>query len=303
MPPLLTVVICTRNPPLDRLACIIEGLRRQTLPLQSWSLCIIDNGSFPPLEDQLNLDWHPGATVVVESCPGLTPARLKGIRSSSGHLVFVDDDNVLDPDYLENAAGHLENNPTVGAFGGSIELEFETSPPEWVAPFRGMLAERRIEKDLLSYQHAGNNAIPCGAGMIVRREVADAYLAMIESDSRRLAMDRKESSLISDGDTDLALTACDLGLACGQFPDLKLTHLIPASRLTVEYFERLAHGMAFSGVILRSLRDKTRAEVRQPTVKERVRGFWQELWMLPEQRRIRRAWARGRDEALKEMEI
>ena len=35
---------------------------------------------------------------------GLTPARLRGIRESRGELlVFVDDDNVLERDYLEVA--------------------------------------------------------------------------------------------------------------------------------------------------------------------------------------------------------
>lgn len=298
---MLSVVICTRDPVIGRLRRVLEGLALQSLPLEQWRLLVVDNGSSPPLAVQLDLSWHPRAEVIVEPKPGLTPARLRGIASTSGHLVFVDDDNVLAPDYLECAARRLEVQSWMGAFGGSIELEFEQAPPEWTKMFHGMLAERRVEREQWSKDLRGNPVIPCGAGMVVRREVADAYRDLVKEDAARLAMDRREDSMISDGDTDLALTACDLGLACGQCSDLKLTHLIPASRLTVEYFERLAHGMAYSGVLVRSLRKETQAELRKPSLRERLHGGWQSIRLTSEQRRVRRAWARGRDEALRKL--
>lgn len=297
----ITVIICTRNPPVERLDRVLDALRGQTLDQKYWQLCLVDNGSEAPLADRIDLAWHANASIIVETRPGLTPARLAGIRKSNGHVVFVDDDNLLAPDYLERAVGHLERKPWVGAFGGNIELAFESEPPDWTTIFHGMLAERRFERDLWSNAFVANPAVPCGAGMVVRREVAEAYLRQVEADPRRLSMDRRADSMISDGDTDLALTACDLGLGCGQFADLALSHLIPDARLSVEYLKRLAHGMAFSGVMVRSLREETRSELKPPARYEKPRSFWQNLWLTTEQRRVRRAWAKGRDEALKEL--
>ena len=55
-------------------------------------------------------------------------------------------------------------------------------------------------------------------------------------------------------DTDLALTACDLGLEVGLFPQLRLAHLIPRERLTFRYFARLTRGLARSHLDLLAVR-------------------------------------------------
>jgi glycosyltransferase involved in cell wall biosynthesis len=81
-----------------------SGLQRQTLPLYSWEYLIIDNNSQPSLAENVDLGWHPYARVVREEQLGLTAARLRGIKESTAALlVFVDDDNVLAADFLEQA--------------------------------------------------------------------------------------------------------------------------------------------------------------------------------------------------------
>ena len=52
--------------------------------------------------------------------------------------------------------------------------------------------------------------------------------------------------VISAGDQDLAACACDTGYGVGVIAALRLTHLIPASRLTLDYQARLAEGIYFS---------------------------------------------------------
>jgi hypothetical protein len=295
---MITVAICTRDPEILRLMRVCEALRKQSLPSAEWNLLVVDNGSQTPLRDRLDVGWHSRAAFVDESTPGLTPARLAAIDASTGDLVFVDDDNLLRPNYLEAASMILRDVPWVGAFGGSVELEFGVSPPAWTEMFHGLLAARRVDRDMWSNLYVGNPALPCGAGMVVRREVAEAYRMLVEKDPRRQAMDRKGQSLVSDGDTDLALTACDLGLGCGQFAQLTLRHVIPSSRFELEYLERLAHGMAYSGVCLRALREETRHEVKTPGRWEKLRSLGQDFRLNGPQRRVRRAWARGREAAL-----
>ena len=82
------------------------------------------------------LKWHPNAHHIREEVLGLTPARLRGIEEAQGELlVFVDDDNLLDSGYLTNAVEICEDYPFLGAFGGSIDGEFEVEPPVSIKPY------------------------------------------------------------------------------------------------------------------------------------------------------------------------
>ena len=100
----ISVILCTHNPRKDYLRRVLAGLRAQTLPLHQWELLLVDNASAASLAGRFDLSWHPNARHVREEELGLTPARLRGIREASGAiLVFVDDDTVLAPDYLEQA--------------------------------------------------------------------------------------------------------------------------------------------------------------------------------------------------------
>src|ERR1700758_1202661 len=102
--PELSIVICTHNPRLEYLSRTLEALRVQTLPVAEWELLLIDNASRSPVAASVNLTWHPNGRHVKEEVLGLTPARLRGIQETQGQLlVFVDDDSVLEPSYLEIA--------------------------------------------------------------------------------------------------------------------------------------------------------------------------------------------------------
>ena len=60
---------------------------------------------------------------------------------------------------------------------------------------------------------------------------------------------------MSAGDSDLAFTACDLGLCRGVFKALRLQHLIPPERVTEAYLLRLTEGIQLSSYILEMSRD------------------------------------------------
>src|SRR5277367_5769846 len=97
----ISVIVCTHNPRADYLRRTLDALREQNFPLNKWELLLIDNASEKPLAEVYDLSWHPQGRHVRELELGLTAARVRGIRESNGGLlVFVDDDNVLAPDYL-----------------------------------------------------------------------------------------------------------------------------------------------------------------------------------------------------------
>ena len=249
----ISVIICTHNPREEYLQHTLEGLKQQSLPVTDWELLLIDNDSDNALSGDVDISWHPQGRHVREEELGLTPARLRGIKESKADLlVFVDDDNVLNADYLEEALEIAGKHPFIGVYGGSSIGLYEKRPPEWAEIMLSDLAIRDVTEDSWACL-PGTKALvcaPCGAGMVIRKAIAEHYAELLEENSMRAAMDRKGSSLSSAGDSDMALTACKIGYAIGTFAGLSLVHLIPEQRLERDYLIRLAEGQSFSYVIL-----------------------------------------------------
>lgn len=247
----LSVIICTHNPRSDYFGRTLAGLRAQTLPINEWELLIVDNASAPEKAPHPDLGWHPRARIVQEPKLGLTQARLCGIRASVGDLlVLVDDDNVLDPDYLATARRVADEMPFLGSWSGQCRPEFEEAPPEWTRRYWGNLVIRQFDRDCWSNLPRLGDTMPCGAGLCVRREVAQRYVSLHDAGQRSMLLDRVGSSLVSGGDNDLAACACDIGLGVGLIASLKLVHCIPKQRLQLDYLSRLAESIQFSSLIL-----------------------------------------------------
>jgi Glycosyl transferase family 2 len=255
-----SVIICTHNPRPDYLRRVLDALRAQTLPKEQWELLLIDNSSEAPLELDWDLSWHPHGRIVREDELGLTPARLRGIKESTGDLlIFVDDDNVLGEDYLHEAASINQQYPMIAAFGaGSSRGEFEIGPPDWIRPYLEGMAVAEIDHDCWSNQYEWSLAFPFGAGMCVRRAVAEEFSRSLANGSELRRLGRTGKDLLSGEDIALASCAIDLGFGTGRFKRLKLTHLIPAQRLTEDYIVRLQVGIRTSNEILAAGRGKPR---------------------------------------------
>jgi hypothetical protein len=209
---------------------------------------LVDNANIPekgPIRDMLS--WHPSAKLITEPQLGLTPARLKAIGEAAGDLfVLVDDDNVFDPDFLEQALSIMGDYPFLGSWSGQCCPEFEVPTPDWKRRYWVNLLIREFDADVWSNLPRLATTMPCGAGLCVRREVERRYLDLNKSGQRAFQLDRTGASLLSGGDNDLAACACDIGL----MTKLKLVHLIPPQRLTVDYLARLAERIHHSGVVL-----------------------------------------------------
>lgn len=247
----ITVITCTHNPRSDYLAETVAALRKQTFPSERWEFLLIDNASSVEKRPRCDLSWHPHARLICEEKLGLTPARLRGIREAQGALlVFVDDDNVLDADFLGTAWQVAEEKPFLGSWSGQCRARFDEPPPDWTRRYWGNLVIREFETDAWSNLPRLTETMPCGAGLCVRKSVAQHYLNKHDQARRTFQFDRTGDSLVSGGDNDLAASACEAGLGVGLISNLRLTHLIPSERLTVEYLSRLAEGIQFSSLLL-----------------------------------------------------
>lgn len=247
----LSVIIPTYQPDAGRLQRTLRGLRAQTLPADAWECLLIDNASVPALELS---DWRDAAPaslrLVREPVPGLAHARRAGLRAARGEIVvMVDDDNVLAPDYLAHALRLADEHPRLGAWGGRSVPEFEVPPEKWAEDFFDLLALRDLgpqpilaPAEMPPRQYPA--CAPIGAGMVLRRSAA---LAWLDAPDRGLT-DRRGGELTSGGDNDIVLTIFGAGWSVAYFPQLLLTHLIPAQRLQPAYLARLNRGIQKSWV-------------------------------------------------------
>jgi glycosyltransferase involved in cell wall biosynthesis len=289
------VIICTHNARPDYFGRCLAALRGQTLPVEGWDLLIVDNRSDRPVTSAIDLSWHPKARVVCESILGLTPARLRGIREKRADLlVFVDDDNVLAPDYLQRAVAIANEYPFLGAWSGQCLPEFDVEPPEWTRRYWGTLCIREFGADVWSNLPLLPETMPCGAGLCVRWQVAIRYLGLYDRGVRSMLLDRVGTSLVSGGDNDLAACACDINLGVGLFCALKLVHLLPPQRLTEDYLCRLVEGIEYSATILMAERG---TPVRARGLIGKIADLLRVLRRRGPHRNIQRAVFRGRADA------
>ncbi len=245
----LSVVICTYNPKRETLKKVIQALKEQTLPQQAWELLLVDNCSARPIGDWVNLSWHSKAKIIIEKIPGLSHARIAGVKASGSPLiVFVDDDNVLDKDYLKAALNFSAIHPEVGCFGGRSLPVFSTEPPEW---FQATGINLGCQ-DYGSYNHISNykqqkfqvtaypEKAPIGTGMVILKKAFLLYLEEAATNPERMKLGRRGASLSSGEDNDIILTIVKKGFEIAYVPELVVHHLIPEARYTKDYLKRMA---------------------------------------------------------------
>lgn len=236
------------------LARVLESLAGQTLPAEQWEIVIVDNGSRTPV----TLPHHahlPPCRIVVEQLLGVAAARVRGIREARGELiVFVDDDNLLDSDYLAKAIEIARSFPQIGAFGGRITQESSSQLPAWLEPFRSHLALIDFQTEEWANLPGERAVLPYGAGLCIRREAANMYADDTAALRRRELLGARRDLLRVCEDTDLVLTSLDAGFGAGRFPALHLRHVIPERRLDFGYHKRLSTDIGYSYGRLLSLR-------------------------------------------------
>jgi hypothetical protein len=157
---------------------------------------------------------------------------------------------VLAPDYLENAVRIAGSFPQMGAFCGQLHGEFEKEPAPDLRPHLGLLALRELDRDVWSNIPLEVGHTPVTAGMCLRRPVADAYLKTLAARPPGVTVGSSGKNFLRGEDDDICYSAQTVNLGVGMFKDLRLTHLIPAERLTEEYLCGLCEGIVYSGYVI-----------------------------------------------------
>lgn len=271
---MLDVIICAHNPDTERLQRVIETLKPQLLATGA-KLFLVDNASKPELDQPSDPDLP--ITMIRECRTGLTHARAAGIRASQSDLIVcVDDDNILANDYLARALDISEHHPTVGVFAGRSIGEF-AKPPGWpVKHYLGRLAVRDLGPDRIEGPGTSSGIwTPFGAGMVIRREVADRFLGIYDQTDGNIPLGRSGRDLISGEDTLLCRISAHCGLSVAYEPDLCLTHIIPANRLSLRYVCRLLEAQGRSQAILDAIDGVTSDQPARLGLRTQVLRFLQ----------------------------
>jgi glycosyltransferase involved in cell wall biosynthesis len=251
------VILCTYNPDKRLVDWALASLARQTIG--NFEIVVVDNNSHPPLDERELRSRHSlDLRVIRETRQGLIHARCAGIGATSSDLiVFVDDDNQLDPDYMERATAIAEAEPSIGHFGGIARAELAAGIPGWKRRLLPYLGVRDHGPEPITSQEASwGKWEPIGAGMVTRRAVALEFVALATARSAS-RLGRNGASLMSGEDTLMARAANRLGFACSYQPSLRLTHYIKPSRLRPHVLASTLEGHGRSYVVLERVLGRT----------------------------------------------
>ncbi|WP_316759879.1 glycosyltransferase [Pedobacter aquatilis] len=237
----ISVIIPTYNPKEHIFIRTLDALKAQTLARSNWEIIIIDNNSAEKITT--DLFWQQNSKIIFEPRQGLSYARLNGFSQAKGELILMlDDDNILDRNYLSNCLNIFNENMTLGAIGGKSLPSFEVEPPYWINEFYGNLALRDLgDVELVEFwENKYPNCAPIGAGMAIKKIALESYMEN-NLQNKAIIADRTGYSLSSGGDNDIVIEILKSGWSVGYFPRLELTHIIPKGRLQFSYFARLVN--------------------------------------------------------------
>lgn len=243
--PEISVVICTYNG-AGRLLSVFEHLAAQQCPEGlSWDVLVVDNASSDRtreiVESFAQTGLVPALRYVYEAKPGLTAARLRGVRETeSPWVAYVDDDNLLQADWIAAIGRAIRNHPDAGGIGGQVVLDWEAPPPAYLRPFGFCFAEQKVGG---TDSRADSLA---GAGMVLRRD------ALLASGWVRqpLLGDRTGRKLVSGGDVEIAQRVRAAGYSLYLAPEARLLHRISADRMERRYLFRVNFELGISSVVI-----------------------------------------------------
>jgi GT2 family glycosyltransferase len=134
-----SVVICTYNR-YTLVRAALASLRDQTLSPDYYEVIVVDNGSSDGTYHRIAYDikqlsdgelWS--ARCLLEPRNGLAYARAAGLNAATGEfIVFIDDDTIASPAFLENLLAAYEETGA-DAIGGRVLLYWEADRPFWLA--------------------------------------------------------------------------------------------------------------------------------------------------------------------------
>ena len=241
----ISVIIATRNRALY-LFKAIESVLLQTF--NDYELLIVDNDSKDNTKEIVDnfISINSKVKYFYEPVIGLSKARNYGIEEAKGEvIVFLDDDAVADPQWLEAHWQAYQEDPNVVAVGGRIFLDWQSIRPVWLS---SSLDNRLGKFDLgRCMRQMTDNEYPFGGNMSFPRQL----LKGIGGFSRFLGM--KGKLLLGNEEKDLFIRIRKTNPIGKIFysPQALIYHAVLDEKLNKSYFIQRIMGQGISDVRVR----------------------------------------------------
>ncbi|MBC2716523.1 MAG: glycosyltransferase family 2 protein [Desulfobacteraceae bacterium] len=185
--------------------------------------------------------------VVKEKTPGLSFARKRGVRETKYSIIsFVDDDNIVEPEWVKKVFYLFENKPDVGAVGSYNLPLIETKEPAWFEQYMHNYACGKLYP--ASGIVSGNKKKHLwGAGLSIRSKIIKKIYS---ADLPLYLTGRKGNLILAGDDSEICFYCCLLGWDLWYEHDLTLHHKIQPSRLTWNYLCKMHEGFGYCSPIL-----------------------------------------------------
>lgn len=239
----LSLVIATYNR-AEQLMVTLASVGEQSAKPSLWECIIVDNNSRDNTQERVAEFAKEHPTLNIRYCfepnQGLSYARNKGISEAKGDIIaFIDDDERIVAEFINSYIKLFDEHPDAMAAGGKIIAEYPTGRPRWMSHY----TERPIANpmdfgDYITPFPKGR--IPGGGNMAMRRGLFDSVGVFDTS------LGRMGGKLIGGEESELFERIYSLGMKCYYAPRAVMYHIIPAEKLTTEYFERLCYNTGVS---------------------------------------------------------
>ena len=241
---MISVILCTYN--RERyIYNVLQSIAQGTLPASAYEIVLVDNNCTDNTQaecSRFSADYpEVSLRYIVEKQQGLSYARNCGIANAKGDLlVYVDDDALVNKDYLQTYADFFARRTDAVAAGGPILPQYDgCEEPSWMSHYTRQL----VTGKLWLGQHEREfpkGAFPGGGNAAYRKSV---FLTIGLFNTQ---LGRKGNSLIGAEEKDLFDKMTTAGMHFYYLPTAILHHLIPPKKLTQDYFDRLTYGIGVS---------------------------------------------------------
>ena len=233
---MITLIICTYNRE-KYIGPLLDSIAKNDYPTSDYEIVMVDNNCIDNTRgvcEQFAAE-HPEITLryVVETEQGLSAARNKGIKEAKGDIIiYVDDDALVDADYIRIYAEHFATHPETMAAGGPIEPLYETEEPKWMSSYTKALLTAWMNYGDKVREYP-NGRYP-GGGNAAYRKVVFEKVGLFNTE-----LGRKGSALLASEEKDIFDKMKAQGMQVLYLPTPVLHHIIPQAKLEEDYFNRL----------------------------------------------------------------
>lgn len=242
---MISIIIPTFNRS-EQLAQTLQGLCAVETPTHLFEIIVVDNGSTDATKQVVKQYQQERRNISIryeyDSIPGLLTGRHKGAQVSKGDiLTFIDDDVVVDPQWLNTIIETMNTQKDITFLTGPNIPLYESTPPEWLHEFWSETPYGGKMCAWLSLLDLGNKPIEIDPSYVwglnfTLRKAAFIELGGFHPDN----IPKQFQQFQGDGETGLAIKGRELGKKALYHPGVKLHHQIPTSRLTYTYFDNRA---------------------------------------------------------------